>query len=80
MFGLSLVRGIVERVFRAEARAAAMQGILQGITDALEEITGQRPELPIDGVSEAVAALEDTSRNGGATRKRQTRRRKTAKT
>jgi hypothetical protein len=48
MFGIDLLGGVVRRLFRERSRAAALEGTLEGIADALERIIGERPELPSD--------------------------------
>lgn len=76
MFGLDVLRNVVKGFFRSEAKAAAIEGTLEGIADALEHITGERPELPCDVIG--VGRLENTGSNGKGTAKPRCRKTKAA--
>lgn len=63
MFGLDLLGNVVRKFFRDRAKAEAMRGTLEGIADALEDLTGERPALPGDAkVIEAAPVLPTNGR------------------
>ena len=46
MFGLQMIGGAVRKMFRQTVCQQAIEGSLEGLADAVETLTGQRPELP----------------------------------
>ena len=76
MFGLQMIGSTVRKLFRQTVCQQAIEGSLEGLADAVETLTGQRPELPTvvdvnfsqEGVPPRLAGSE--SANGSAKRGR----------